>query len=245
MIEIKLANGKGTAIVDDVDGDLADLKWCIEPRGGYARRFDKGKTIYMHRVIAERMELDLSHDIDHIDGNGLNNRRTNLRSATHQQNCMNQRVNVRNKLGVKGVMVDKSGRYRARIRINDVLVSLGTFPTLEEAMAVRAYHEKKFFGEFSRVTNSDVAPRFASTPTASLTGFRGVYPQKPNRFQAQFRQARSRLIHLGTFDTPQEAAAAWNEEARKRGRTWLNRIADRRKINLGHAPERRIAERRR
>lgn len=76
------------AIVDDMDVDLVSgYKWGVfTPRGSktrYARASIGGKVVYMHRLITG---AGLGDEIDHIDGNGLNNARSNLRFVTRSQN---------------------------------------------------------------------------------------------------------------------------------------------------------------
>ena len=73
--EIDLTGGHKT-IVLEIDRDLDEANWCSN--GRYAMRKERGKTILMHRVIAERMGLNMAMKIKHKDGNTLNNRRTNL-----------------------------------------------------------------------------------------------------------------------------------------------------------------------
>ena len=58
---------------------------------------------YLHRIIAERMGLDLLNETDHRDCNPLNNQRFNLRPATHSQNLMNRKIRSDNTSGFKGV----------------------------------------------------------------------------------------------------------------------------------------------
>ncbi|MDP1931912.1 MAG: HNH endonuclease [Gammaproteobacteria bacterium] len=88
----------------------------------------------MHRLIMgfpERME------IDHINGNSLDNRRSNLRVVTRSENARNSKKYSRNKTGVAGVSVGQSGGYVVYAMVNNKNTYLGTFASLDEAAATR------------------------------------------------------------------------------------------------------------
>jgi hypothetical protein len=89
-------------------------------------------------------------EIDHINGNGTDNRITNLRECTHQQNGRNTKLRIDNTSGKKGVYFDKKNRkYRAYIGINGKNRFIGSrFDTVEEAIAARNKAEIELFGEF-------------------------------------------------------------------------------------------------
>ena len=89
--------------------------------------------------------------IDHIDGNGLNNRWGNLREATPSQNMMNQRVRSDNASGVKGVSFDKCrNKWYAYINAGGKRKMLGRHDTFEEAVAARQRAEAISHGDFAR-----------------------------------------------------------------------------------------------
>ena len=96
------------------------------------------KTILMHHLIKEVPE---GKEIDHINGNGLDNRQENLRDATASQNCMNIRPRENTTSKYKGVSWDKNKeRWRARIQIEGKMIHLGRFR--EEENAAKAYNKK-------------------------------------------------------------------------------------------------------
>lgn len=111
-----------------------------------------GEKYKVHRIVW-LMQTGAWPDkyIDHIDGDGLNNRWANLREATPSQNSMNQKVRSDCASGVKGVSYDKRrNMWYAYIDLDGKRNHLGRHETLEEAAAVRQAAEKKYHGEFVR-----------------------------------------------------------------------------------------------
>lgn len=154
--------GKYEAIVSIEDSDLAEINWhiAIRSRKGrtyYVRRVVRageqhvGFVVVMHRVILTRMldrELERSEQVDHIDGDGLNNRRSNIRLATNSQNSMNKGILSNNQTGYKGVVRRKNGEYTAKITVNGKRTFLGTFDTAIEAYEAYCAAAKDLHGEF-------------------------------------------------------------------------------------------------
>ena len=92
--------------------------------------------------------------VDHINHNKLDNRKINLRICNNKQNVRNSSSSKNNNLGVLGVGVRPSGRYRARIMVNRKEIALGTYDTLEEAKKAREKGEKKYFGDYAPFKNN-------------------------------------------------------------------------------------------
>ncbi len=89
--------------------------------------------------------------IDHRDGDGTNNRWSNLRRATASQNSANSRRPRNNTSGYKGVrLCVRSGRWHAYIHNKRRRIHLGTFATPQDAQAAYAKAARKLFGEFAR-----------------------------------------------------------------------------------------------
>jgi len=110
-----------------------------------------GKMYKVHRIIwLMKTGSFPDHYIDHIDGDGLNNRWSNLRSATPSQNMMNQRVRSDSITGIKGVSFDKQrNKWYAYINVDGKRKMLGRHDVLEEAVAARREAEKRLHGEFT------------------------------------------------------------------------------------------------
>lgn len=116
MKRIPLSRGQ-FAVVDDEDYEfLMQWKWSFQARGYAWRGVGSSKSgnyraVWMHRQILNPRE---DQEVDHIDGNGLNNIRSNLRACGHAENLRNHKVNARNKTGFRGVSFEKSrGKYFA------------------------------------------------------------------------------------------------------------------------------------
>jgi hypothetical protein len=134
---------------------LNKFNWCLCDNGRqrYARRvlYDPKvgiKTESMHREI---MKPALGLLVDHRNGDGLDNRRDNLRPATHSQNCYNRRK-TRSKTSSRFIGVSfHINRWRAYIRYKGKRIWLGRFAN--EIDAAKAYDAaaKKYYGEFARL----------------------------------------------------------------------------------------------
>lgn len=97
--------------ISDKDYDLA-IKHTWHSSNGYAQAYVNGRAQFLHRLIGQRMGLNLKHgrEVDHMDRDPSNDQRWNLRSATKSQGKLNKRLQVDNKSGFKGVSWDESHR---------------------------------------------------------------------------------------------------------------------------------------
>lgn len=149
--EVPLSQGL-VALVDEADFAkvMAAGSWHAHFDGWtyYARRnvWRDGKchTVRMHNFIT-----GWSY-VDHVNGDGLDNRRANLRQATRGQNMANRRTPRTNRSGFKGVAKHRSGRWQARIWHERRMRSLGLFATPEDAARAYDAAAKELFGEFAR-----------------------------------------------------------------------------------------------
>lgn len=159
-ISIPLEQGY-SVIIDSADTDLTKHEWQLiqdEHRLYVVRSFrddEKLRYIGLHREIMSIVlgrALETHEYVDHINGDGLDNRRENLRLATNSQNQMNKRVPKNNRSGYKGVLyLRRKRKWQASITINRKQIQLGRFASKDDAIAARQAAEIKYFGEFRRV----------------------------------------------------------------------------------------------
>lgn len=136
---IPLSQGKYTMVDNEDFEKLKDFNWSIINKV-YVENREFGQ---IHRYIMNAPDNML---VDHKDGNPLNNRRSNLRLANHQQNMWNSKGRV----GLKGVTLRKdTNRWSASITKDGVSYILGCFATEEEAGRAYDAKAKELFGEFA------------------------------------------------------------------------------------------------
>ena len=144
MKTIQLTQGY-EAIVDDEDYELyGSQSWHYSH--GYATRKTRAGTVYLHRLILG----DSLDEVDHINGDKLDNRKVNLRFATHSQNNMNKPRQSNNTTGFKGVHQLKStGKFQAYIKRNGKRMHLGTYTTALDAARAYVAVSEILFKEFN------------------------------------------------------------------------------------------------
>jgi hypothetical protein len=152
------------AIIDATDVALVDVgNWSAHvntskdgtPRNVYARRVMRDIDGSSRSVLLHRFLLGVSGDIqvDHVSGDGLDNRRSNLRLATHTQNTQNATRRKDNASGARGVnWHGQTGKWHATIQADKRRHSLGLFDTVAEAAAAYAAASVRLHGEFGRPT---------------------------------------------------------------------------------------------
>lgn len=170
MKELLLHSRKSPGLVTLLDDDFYDflmlhhshVRWnpSFDPCTTYAiSRHAPGasKCLCLHRIILGAQSWDGTNllpgiDVDHMDHNGLNNLRSNLRLATRSQNQANQRARGKGTSQYKGVNWDESrSKWLARAEINDTQRNLGRYDS--EIAAAQAYNDfmLRHHGEFALV----------------------------------------------------------------------------------------------
>ncbi|MBT8152725.1 HNH endonuclease [Epibacterium ulvae] len=135
------------AKIDAADRELVldgGGRWFAMTCGGetlYVRRRHGNGVQMLHRLILEAPKGVL---VDHKNGDGLDNRRKNIRLVTAGDNMRNRRLNANNRSGVSGVCWDKGTRkWQAQIKVEGHMIYLGQFGELDDAIATRLAAEKE------------------------------------------------------------------------------------------------------
>lgn len=137
---------KGESFLFDLDdfGKIKEICWMVDA-GGYVSGHKKDRMIRIHRLI---MEDDSHCMVDHINGDKLDNRKSNLRYVSNTDNVRNQRG--RKTKCIVGVAYDNPRKkWRAQIMVDRKQNFLGRYDNMEDAIVARLKAEKQFFGDYS------------------------------------------------------------------------------------------------
>lgn len=222
-------HGSKTVLIDDESYQLIkdwNLNLVKESNSFYVVCYKNGVSAKLHRIIMGVSDPKIF--IDHIDGNGLNNIKSNLRVATLAENSRNAGVTKRSTTGYKGVYRYKdgnknAGRYTAALKINGKSILGGYFSSAEDA--AKKYNELalKYHGEFANLNeiNGNRGNEIYIKPIKKVIsqsdckyGYRGVTKAKDGRkrpYRAQYSEKGGNSAYIGNYFTLQEAARAYNE----------------------------------
>ena len=133
-------------LIDKEDCPKVSEHTWLETDQGYIITHIEGRNVRLHRFI-----LDIYDDrmVDHINRNKRDNRKSNLRIVTKQQNSINRIASKKSKTGIKGVSLLPNGMYIARIMKDGKNIHLGCYQTIDEAKYARGKAEIELFGEFA------------------------------------------------------------------------------------------------
>lgn len=215
MREVPITLGY-VALVDDDDYEaVSRFNWnaAVKQHTVYARGWVDGGRVTMHRLLAGARK---GQTVDHVDGNGLNNQRANLRICSAAENARNVRRRV-GASGHRGVSLDpKSGRWSAHVRVDGKLRHLGRFD--DPLLAAQAASQARSMLHGAYANNSD-KPALPPRPTASVgqgkrpstrntSGHRGVYWLKDRGCWTASIAVKGKNRRLGVFDDAESAAQA-------------------------------------
>lgn len=215
--------GQGhSAIVDDSDYDmLNNYTWHLG-NNGYIKTFVGGrknsKCLLMHRLI---MNPPADHEVDHINGDKLDNRRENLRIVTRSQNARNLRRHKQFSSRFKGVSWNPDAQlWESRINVDLRTIHLGQFTSEIQAAQVYNTMAIELFGKFASLniihedTLDDIRYRQGkSFATARTSQYRGVsFCKRRQKWIAEF-MVNGKRFRLGGFDTEIAAAKAYDQVA--------------------------------
>lgn len=149
-----IINGRVLIDLDDFKKIDGENRYLAVNSGGYAYITKYNEEIFIHRLI---MGLPNSYDektqliVDHINGNKLDNRKSNLRIIKKEINPINCKTYKNNTSGVKGVSwMKRLNKWQSSIQINKNNIYLGVYSDFDEAVRVRKEAEVKYFGEYNR-----------------------------------------------------------------------------------------------
>ena len=232
VIESK-RRGTQKVLVDEEDWDLVNqYKWHIWGRDSRnslyaltkipAPETKRGKKdLPMHRLI---MNAPKGMQVDHINHNGLDNRKQNLRICTPGQNRQNQGKTRSNTSGFKGVSYFKiTGKWRAGINTENGTIGIGYYDTPEEAAMAYDANARHYHGEYACLNfpqNKPNSKYIVIMPDKQISrnntsGFRGVHFRKSlNKWGVVISKDKKRH-YLGTYKTAEEAARAYDAKAKE------------------------------
>jgi len=150
-VEIIVYKKNGKIIISMIDLDDYDFvkmhSWS--DTNGYLETKINNKRIKLHRVIMH-LEKNSNDVIDHISGNVLDNRKTNLRICKTYENSRNRQKSLNNKSGFPGVVwYEVNKKWRSKICVNRKTIHLGYFNDIKDAVKARIDAEKKYYGKFA------------------------------------------------------------------------------------------------
>jgi len=234
LINVHRTKNLYTKVSEEDYENLSKFKWYTfnKPHGQYAYRFKKKED---GKKTSEEMQVTIMGsreglEIDHIDRNGLNNQRENLRWVTSSQNKMNQKLRKDNFHGIKGISwCPHRAKWQAYIQVDKKRLPLGRFKTAKEALDVRLAAEQEHYGEHA--TSFDYTTALAELESKQMPVKEKVYKERKPQLNRTHNNTSGRVgigqhkngrwiarlanKHLGYFATFEEAVAA-REAAERR-----------------------------
>lgn len=210
---------KAEVIVDSEDYEwLSQYRWNLSGQGRYAARKAGQRSIYMHREIMGVTSREF--EVDHINGDRLDNRRSNLRVVNHAENSQNAIKTRPNRYSqYRGVTWSRRAQvWKAQVHMAGRNYYLGSFDDEKEAAAAAAAFRAQHM-PFS-VMDEGAQPVSAVSRRPDKRRyylFRGVSfcSRSVNRQWRARLEVAGRRVHLGRFHTAEDAARAYDQKARE------------------------------
>lgn len=218
QIPLRGKRGEGKfALVNDADyPELSKYTWYYRPgtNTGYAIRAvyvprTQGYTWeFMHRFLTP---VPPNYEVDHINGDGLDNRRKNLRAVTRSQNNQNSQPRTIKTSQYKGVFIHRpSGFWVAEIAKDGTKKRIGYFETEREAAIAYNENARLWFGEYARLNTIPDSPGSDCVPIrqkhTSKSRFVGVYWDARRSLWTAEVKYKGKKHHVGRFSSEEEAA---------------------------------------
>ena len=222
----------------DYNPETGEFRWKVD-RGGRTRAGDvAGKASWngYHRIRVDGFKYGANQlawlwtygempavEVDHIDKDPGNDRISNLRLATPEQNSRNRKAHINSTHGIKGV-ARNGQKFAARIVVAGTIRRLGTYNTPFEAWLAYSSAAKEYFGEYAFLQDADDVRRLSDAELErrgplmwaarkdSTIGIRGV-SRRGSVYCARIRN-KGKIKHLGTYDTPHQAWLAYAAAAK-------------------------------
>jgi hypothetical protein len=135
---------------------VTEHKWHLSANGYAVSGGWRAKRLYIHQLV---LPVPTGYEVDHVNRNKLDNRRTNLRMATRAQNARNRVRSEGARARYRGVQLAPSGKWGAYIRVDGKQKWLGCFDSPEEAARVRDAAAREHYGEFAVLNFPDKGDR--------------------------------------------------------------------------------------
>jgi hypothetical protein len=184
-------------------------------KSGYVKVAMNNTKYFAHRLIWKMVtnQDPIDFEIDHFDANKSNNRISNLRLATRNENQHNRPKISTNKSGFKGVCWDNNhSKWRATISVNSVHIALGYFDNIHDAVLAYNTAADKLHNDFKNyeiVDDTETNFKKDLVKSNNVTGFRGVYYDTiQGKYKAVLAHNKIRY-NLGTFLSAEEASSAY------------------------------------
>lgn len=150
IVFVKFSNCNEYFICDLEDWEkLKDLCW-YKDINGYAATYLNRAPILMHRIVMNCPNGLVPDHINRIDGGVCDNRKSNLRIASRQQNSLNSKLFSHNTSGYRGISWDKNrSKWESKLGFHGKTIHLGRFDSIEDAIEARKQGELQYYGEYS------------------------------------------------------------------------------------------------